>query len=100
MNDLNEEISKKLYDIGNREEKQKVKTLGEGPEREEYTHWEECQENCHDPCDCMHLFTSRCAIYSVFGSECEKCGYLKERHSKDKYRYKYEYINVKYIDSD
>ena len=100
MNDLNEEISKKLYDIGNREEKQKVKTLTKGCEGEEYTHCEECKENCHDPFDCIHLLTSRCTIYPVFGSECEKCGHLKERHSRDKYRYKYEYINVKDIDSD
>ena len=100
MNDLNDEISKRIYEIGNREQKKKIKTLGEGTSGYEYNHCEECQENCHDPCDCIHLFTSRCTIYPVFGSECEKCGHEKSRHTRDKYRYRYEYINVKVIDSD
>lgn len=100
MNDLNEEISRRMYKIGNREQKQQVKTLGEGSSGFIYTHCEECKENCHDPCDCFHLWTTRCTVYPVFGSECEKCGHEKSRHTRDKFRYKYEYINVKVIDSD
>ena len=100
MNDLNEEISRRIYEIGNRKQKQKVRTLGEGSSGYEYTHCEDCKENCHDPCDCIHLWTTRCTIYPVFGSECEKCGHDKSRHTRDKYRYKYEYIDVNVIDSD
>ena len=100
MNDLNEEISRRIYEIGNREQKQQVRTLAEGCEGSEYTHCQQCKENCHDPCDCIHLFTSRCTIYPVFGSACERCGHDKDRHKRDRYRYKYEYINVKVIDSD
>ena len=100
MNDLNEEISRRMYDIGNREQKKQIKTLGEGTSGFEYNHCEECKENCHDPCDCFHLWTTRCNIYPIFGSDCEKCGHEKSRHTRDKYRYKYEYINVKVIDSE
>ena len=100
MNDLNEEISRRIYEIGNRKQKQKVRTLGEGSSGYEYTHCEACKENCHDPCDCIHLWTTRCTIYPYFGSECEKCGHDKSRHTRDKYRYKYEYIDVNVIDSD
>ena len=100
MNDLNEEISRRIYEIGNREENQRVKTLAPGTEGLEYAHCEECKENCHDPCDCFHLFTTRCCIYPVFGSECEKCGHEKSIHHRDNYRYKYEYIKVKTINSD
>jgi len=100
MNDLNEEISKSLYEIGNKKQKKRVKTLAEGSSGYEYTHCEACKENCHDPCDCIHLWTSRCTIYPYFGSECEKCGHDKSRHSRDKYRYTYEYIDVNVIDSN
>ena len=100
MNDLNEEISKRIYEIGNKEQKKQVRTLAEGVKGSEYTHCQECKENCHDPCDCIHLFTNRCTIYPIIGSKCERCGHEKKRHTRDNFRYKYEYINVKAIDSD
>ena len=88
MADLNEEVSKRIYELGNKEERQQVRTLAIGSSGEEYTHCEICKENCHDPCDCIHFFTSRCTIYPIIGNECERCGHLKEDHSRDKYRYK------------
>ena len=99
MLELNEEINRKLYEIGNKKTKQKVKKLKEGSD-EEYTHCQQCEENCHDPCDCIHLFTSRCTIYPVFGSDCEKCGHSKDRHTRDKFHYVYEYIDIQTIDTN
>ena len=100
MNDLNDEISRRIYEIGNKETQKQIKKLAPGCEGYEYTHCEECEENCHDPCDCIHLFTSRCTIYPIFSSVCEKCGHDKSQHSRDKFRYKYDYISVKVVDSD
>lgn len=100
MNELNEDINRRIYEIGNREEKKQVRTLSEGTKGFEYCHCQECKENCHDPCDCIHLFTTRCTIYPVFGDKCERCGHKKGRHSRDGFRYKYEYISVKTIDAD
>ena len=98
INDLNDEINERLNDIESKEERKQIRTLAEGKPKEEYTHCEECKENCHDPCDCVHLFTSRCTIYPVFGDECERCGHPKKRHTRDKFRYIYEYISVKSFD--
>ena len=81
INDLNDEINERLNDIESKEERKQIRTLAEGKPKEEYTHCEECKENCHDPCDCVHLFTSRCTIYPVFGDECERCGHPKKRHN-------------------
>ena len=100
MLELNEQVNKRIYELGHREESQQVRTLKIGCSGEEYSHCETCKENCHDPCDCFHFFTSRCTIYPVFGSDCEKCGHPKSEHSRDKYRYTYEYIKIKAIDSD
>jgi chromosome segregation ATPase len=100
LNDLNEEVSRRIYELGNKEERQQIRTLKEGSSGEEYSHCRICKENCHDPCDCIHFFTSRCTIYPVFGSDCERCGHPKDDHSRDKYRYCFEYINVKSINED
>ena len=100
MNDLNEEVSRRIYELGNKEEKQQIRTIKPGNSGEEYTHCQICKENCHDPCDCIHFFTSRCTVYPIIGDECEKCGHLKKNHTRDNYRYCYEYINVKSINSD
>ena len=98
LTDLNEEINRKLYEIGNKEEKKEIKKLVEGS-GSNYTHCQDCESNCHDPCDCFHLWTTRCTIYPLFGNGCEKCGHDKYRHTRDKFRYTYVYINVKTIDS-
>ena len=100
MLQLNEEINQKLYEIGNRKEKKKVKKLKVGYGGNEYTHCQICKENCHNPCDCIHFFTSRCTIYPVFGTKCEKCGHEKENHIRDQYHYIIDYIDINVVDSD
>ena len=99
MLELNEQVNKRIYELGDREESQQVRTLTIGCGGAEYTHCETCKENCHDPCNCIHFFTSRCTIYPVFGSDCEKCGHQKNKHSRDKLDI-FWIIKIKAIDSD
>ena len=95
LNDLNEELSKRIFELSNQNDTIEVRSLKIGAEGNEYTHCDQCKKNCHDPCDCIHLFTTRCTIYPIIGDECEKCGHSKSSHNRDKYRYQNEYKTVK-----
>ena len=95
MNDLNKEINQRIFEIENRVTKIKIRILSEGTKGFEYTHCQDCKRNCHDPCDCIHLFTSRCTIFPIFNDYCERCGCRKESHIRDGYRYKYIDISDK-----
>ena len=93
-----ESVSKQIEDLQNQIEAEKEKfknlrgedlkramlELNEQVNRAEYTHCETCKENCRDPCGCCRFFTWRCTIYPIFGSDCEKCGHQKNKHSRDK----------------
>ena len=97
LNDLNEELSKRIFDLSNQNDTIKVRCLVTGIEGFEYTHCDlpDCKRNCHEPCDCIHLFTTRCTIYPIIGDKCERCGHSKSHHNRDKYRYQDEYKTVK-----
>ena len=71
-------------------------TLSEDSKGSEYTHYQVCKENCADSCDCIHLFTIWCSI-SNFWDNWERWVCKKERHTRDGYRYKYEYISLKTV---
>ena len=59
-----------------------------------YTYCGLCKENCHNPCDCWFAATTRCKIYPVFCSECERCGHPKKVHKQENFHYIYEEVEV------
>ena len=90
---LNEECSKTLNELNNKKhiEKKRKKVADE---ENKYTYCEKCLENCHSPCDCWFSFTTRCKIYPIFGSDCERCGHSKKVHKQENAHYIYEEIEV------
>lgn len=76
----------KIYDLDNQYTETTIRVLNYvGGER---TYCKFCERNCHDPCDCIGSFISRCYIFPIFGNSCELCGHSKvyhELHSGYKY---------------
>ena len=85
---MNDDLNQKLNQLGNEPRVLKRKKLV-ADKNNQYTHCDECLENCHDPCDCWLSFTSRCKIFPIFQNKCERCGHSKNFHRQDYYHYIY-----------
>ena len=85
---VNEECNKALNELSSKKRLEKKKKLAADSDNK-YTHCDQCEENCHNPCDCWFSFTTRCKIYPVFGDKCLKCGHSKKVHKQENYHYIY-----------
>ena len=85
---VNEECNKTLNELSHKTRLEKKKKLI-GDSNNKYTHCDQCEENCHNPCDCWFSFTTRCKIYPIIGDKCSKCGHSKKVHKQENYHYIY-----------
>ena len=87
---INENLESQLSELKNQKIPQKKKQL-RGDSQNKYTICNECQKNCHDPCDCWFKFVfKRCTIYPVFSNDCEECGHNKCVHENGYKHYVWE----------
>ena len=87
---MNENLEAQLNEIKNQKIPQKKKIL-KGDSNNKYTICNECQKNCHDPCDCWFKFAfKRCTIFPVFSNDCEECGHKKCVHENGYKHYVWE----------
>ena len=90
---FNDNFEKKLSAINNKKRIEKKRVLVADPNYK-YTYCDYCKENCHNPCDCWFSITTRCKIYPIIGSNCEKCEHPKKVHKQENYHYIYEEVEV------
>jgi len=89
---LNEELNQKIKQLKNQQEEIKVKSLT--PCQVFCTFCNNCEKNCHEPCDCRFSSFSRCVKYSFWYQTCEECGCPKSEHIQDYYHYIFKTIQV------
>ena len=93
LKQFNDNFEKKLNAINKKTRIDKKKVLVADADNR-YTYCGLCKENCHNPCDCWFAATTRCKIYPVFWSECERCGHPKKVHKQENFHYIYEEVEV------
>ena len=93
---LNEELNNKLFNLKNLIETKTIRKLRKDKINNfKYTVCDNCQINCHEPCDCLfQTIFSRCHVFTFWGHKCEKCGCKKEDHTQDYYSYISELITT------
>lgn len=80
LRQINEDMDKKLAELKNQKVPQQKRVL-KADSSAKYTVCHECQENCHNLCDCWFKFIlKRCTIYPIFSNDCEECGHNKVVH--------------------
>ena len=93
LNELNEELKVKIFELNHKVELTKYKALVSYEKL--CTFCETCESNCHEICDCRFSSLGRCKVFTIWERKCEECGCEKGKHRQDYYHYKYKYMETK-----
>jgi len=95
LNELNNDLVRKINDLNNQFIIEKYKTLVVSNNSSLTTFCSVCAKNCHENCDCNFNSFGRCIKFSFWKKKCEVCGCLKKDHKQDYYKYVVKSMKIK-----